>query len=176
MTDTSKINAEMDRARADFHRLLDTAPRAELRQPSDGTKWTNEQLLFHLLFGYLIVRTLLPLVRAFARLPDGASSRFAAMLDAATGPFHLINYAGSCGGARVLGHRGMDRAMDKVVAGLQASLARESETTLARGMHFPAGWDPYFADFMTVRDIYHYATQHYDHHRRQLTLSSAQPT
>jgi hypothetical protein len=23
---------------------------------------------------------------------------------------------------------------------------------------------------MTIRDVYHYPTQHYDHHRRQLTL------
>ena len=32
-------------------------------------------------------------------------------------------------------------------------------------MHFPVGWDPYFEDVMTVRDVYHYPTQHYDHHR-----------
>jgi hypothetical protein len=31
---------------------------------------------------------------------------------------------------------------------------------------------------MTVKAVYHYATQHYDHHRRQLTLAStaAAPT
>jgi hypothetical protein len=42
---------------------------------------------------------------------------------------------------------------------------------MARGMHFPIGWDPYFTDFMTLLDIYHYPTQHYNHHRRQLTLA-----
>jgi hypothetical protein len=40
-------------------------------------------------------------------------------------------------------------------------------------MHFPVGWDPYFRDFMTLRDVFHYPTQHYDHHRRQLTLGTA---
>ena len=40
-------------------------------------------------------------------------------------------------------------------------------------MHFPVGWDPYFRDFMTMLEVYHYPTQHYDHHRRQLTLASA---
>ena len=64
-----EICAELDRARADFRDLLDTATVAELRQPSDGTKWTNEQLLFHMLFGYLLVRNLRLLVLAFARLP-----------------------------------------------------------------------------------------------------------
>jgi hypothetical protein len=34
---------------------------------------------------------------------------------------------------------------------------------------------PYFKDYMTSRDVYHYPTQHYDHHRQQLTLASARP-
>jgi hypothetical protein len=38
-------------------------------------------------------------------------------------------------------------------------------------MHFPTRWDPYFRDLMTVADVYRYPGQHYDHHRRQLTLS-----
>jgi hypothetical protein len=46
------------------------------------------------------------------------------------------------------------------------------ENSLNRGMHFPVGWDPYFNDYMTLRDVYHYATQHYDHHRHQLTLAA----
>jgi hypothetical protein len=40
-------------------------------------------------------------------------------------------------------------------------------------MHFPVGWDPYFKDSMTLLEVYHYPTQHYDHHRRQLTLVAA---
>jgi hypothetical protein len=38
-------------------------------------------------------------------------------------------------------------------------------------MHFPVGWDPYFKDSMTLLEIYHYPTQHYHHHRQQLTLA-----
>ena len=63
------IAAEMERARVDFHHLLDNATNAELRAGTDGTKWTNEQLLFHMLFGYLLVRNLLILVKACTRLP-----------------------------------------------------------------------------------------------------------
>ena len=166
------IAEEIRGARADFHRLLDGATKAELRERSDGTRWTNEQLLFHMLFGYLVVRTLLWLVRVFARLPDGFSRAFARALDAATRPFHVVNYVGSLGGARVLGHRGMHRTMDSVSASLVHTLERSSERQLARGMHFPVGWDPYFRDYMTVQDVLHYATQHYDHHRRQLTLEA----
>jgi hypothetical protein len=41
-------------------------------------------------------------------------------------------------------------------------------------MHFPTSWAPYFRDTMSVFDVYHYGTQHFDHHRKQLTLSAGQ--
>ena len=171
--DKEQICAEMDRVRNDFRALLDTATVAELRKPTEGTKWNNEQLLFHMLFGYLLVRNLRLLVGVFSRLPDDASKRFAALLDAGTRPFHVINYAGSLFGARALGYPRMERLMDRVLSSLVASLRAQPERALDRGMHFPVGWDPYFKDYMTLRDVYHYATQHYDHHRRQLTLAGA---
>jgi hypothetical protein len=168
--DTTGIRLEMDRVRVDFHDLVDSATVRELRRPTAGTKWTNEQLLFHMVFGYLLVRNLLVLVRGFSRLPDGASCRFAASLNAGTRPFHVVNYVGSLGGVRVLGYPGTERLMDRTIGALQLSLERASDAELRRSMHFPVGWDPYFEDVMSVRDVYHYPTQHYDHHRRQLTL------
>jgi len=63
--------------------------------------------------------------------------------------------------------------MDLVVGRLQRFVTNANVEALSRGMHFPTGWDPYFADFMTLRQIYHYPTQHYIHHRRQLTLAGA---
>src|SRR3954451_17665420 len=116
----------MQRAAADFRALLDNATSAELRRGSNGTRWTNEQLLFHMLFGYLLVRNLLTLVRIMGLLPDTVSRRFAAALNAATRPFHVVNYVGSLGGARVLGHAGMERTMDWVTSSLARSLERRS--------------------------------------------------
>jgi hypothetical protein len=171
--DKEQICAEMDRVRNDYRELVDTATVAELRKPTDGTKWNNEQLLFHMLFGYLLVRNLRILVRGFSHLPEGASQRFAALLDAGTAPFHVINYVGSLFGALILGYARMERLMDRVVSDLQTSPRAQPVRALDRGMHFPVGWDPYFRDHMTLRDVYHYATQHYDHHRQQLTLARA---
>ena len=165
------IAAEMERARDDFHHLLDNATGAELRAGTNGTKWTNEQLLFHMVFGYLLVRRLLLLVHGLSHLPDGASRRFAATLNAGTRPFHTVNYVGSLGGMRVLGYRRVERLMERTIRALQASLDRASDAELRRAMHFPVGWDPYFTDVMTVRDVYHYPTQHYDHHRCLLYTS-----
>jgi hypothetical protein len=169
--DEEQIRVEMDRVRNDYRELLDTAAVAELRERTDGTKWSNEQLLFHMLFGYLLVRNLRLLVWVFSRLPDNASKRFAALLNAGTRPFHVVNYVGSLFGARALGYPRMERLMDRVLSSLQASMRAQSARSLERGMHFPVGWDPYFKDYMTLRDVYHYPTQHYDHHRQQLTLA-----
>ena len=84
--DTTDIRTEMDRVRADFRELVDSATVRDLRRPTNGTKWTNEQLLFHMVFGYVLVRNLLVLVRGFCRLPDEASRRFAVTLNAGTRP------------------------------------------------------------------------------------------
>jgi hypothetical protein len=173
--DRTTVLTELDRVRRDFRALLEHADASDLRRRSDGTRWTNRQLLFHMLFGYLLVATLRQLVWAFAHSPSPISRGFAHGLDAATRPFHVINYLGSLGGGRLLGRSGMAWLMDTVVSRLQRSLRRAPDPALARGMHFPVHWDPYFHDFMTVLEVYHYGTQHYDHHRRQLTLTSTRP-
>ena len=67
----------------------------------------------------------------------------------------------------------MGRLMDSTLGHLRASLEGQSERTLALAMHFPTGWDPYFNDVMTIADVYRYPTQHYEHHRRQLTTRRA---
>lgn len=164
------VREEMERARQTFHRLLEHAPAADLHRPADGTRWTNEQLLFHMLFGYLIVRALLVLARIFGRLPGGASTAFARLLDTARTPFNLINYAGSCLGARVIPASHMGARFDRVVAALERHLEREPDSALRRGMYYPTSWDPFFTSYMTLYDLYRYPTQHFDFHRRQLTL------
>lgn len=171
--DRAAIASDMDAARARLHALLDAADAADLRRRSDGTRWTNEQLLFHMVFGYLVVRALLPLVRVLGRLPAPVGRGFAALLDAATRPFHQVNYWGSVVGARVFNHVRMGRVADHTLAALQRSLQREPEAALRRGMPFPTRWDPYFTPYMTLADVYRYPTRHFEHHRRQLTLDGA---
>jgi DinB superfamily len=171
--DRRDIDAELERVTADFHRLLDSATHADLRMPTNGTKWTNKQLLFHMLFGFILVRALMPLVKAFGRLPPTVSRKFAAILNAGTRPFHVINYLSALPGGTVLGSHAMGKLMDGTIEHLRGRLAQESDQTLELAMHFPVGWDPYFKDTMTVADVYHYPTQHYDHHRRQLTTRRA---
>lgn len=168
--DRQAVYDDYARARETFHRVLADASKDDLARPTRGTKWTNQQLLWHMLFGYMVVRALLILVRVFGRLPRRASKMFARVLNAATAAFDLVNYLGPCGAVTVFGPRRMGAAFDRVTGSLQRRLAAESETDLARGMHYPVRWDPFFKDFMTLADIYRYPTQHFDFHHRQLTL------
>ena len=172
--DRAALAAELQRARVDFHELLAEAERENgWRQPTRDTRWTNEQLLFHMVFGYMVVQRLLVLVRVLGRLPDNVSRVFAGALNAATTPFHAINYYGSCAAARVYNRHRMGAKLDRVIASLQRKLAREHDEAFPRGMHYPTRWDPFFNDHMTLEDIYRYPGQHFDFHARQLTINSA---
>ena len=168
--DRQPIHEELERVRLDLHRLVEQATALDLRRRTHGTRWTNGQMLWHMVFGYVIVWRLLPGVRMFGRLPDGFSRRFAAALNAGTRPFHVINYLGGCGGALVFHGPRLTRLLDRTVNQLHRRLDAESEASLGRRMHFPIQWDPFFAEAMTVADVYRYGTQHYDLHRTQLTL------
>jgi hypothetical protein len=168
------ITADLERARVEFHRLLAEGQRHDAwTKPTRGTGWTNEQLLFHMVFGYMIVQRLLVLVRVFNWLPDQVSCLFARALNAVTRPFDVINYYGSCAAALVYNRRRMGAKMDRVIAALQHKLARERDESLHRSMHFPTRWDPFFKDYMTLQDVYRYPGQHFDFHERQLNLNSA---
>ncbi|MGC0386683.1 DinB family protein [Streptomyces sp. SAI-129] len=168
--DRQAVRDDYARARQTFHALLDTAAHSGLDHPSNGTRWSNRQLLWHMLFGYIITRVLLVVARAFSRLPRRLSRGFAWLLDAGTKPFDVINYLGPCGAARIISPQRMGAMLDKVTGALERRLAADSEAGLARGMHYPVRWDPFFKDFMTLADIYRYPTQHFDFHQRQLTL------
>jgi DinB superfamily len=168
--DRAAAMAEMEQARLDFSQLVRGAGPADLRRRSEGTRWTNQQLLFHMLLGYLIVRALLPLARLFGRLPGPASTAFAWLLDCARKPFHVINYLGSCAGARIIPPPRMPGVLDRVTGALQHRLQQETGAALGRGMRYPTTWDPYFTSYMTLAELYHYPTRHYRHHRQQLTV------
>jgi hypothetical protein len=172
VTDREAIRDDYRQARHAFEQLLTHATPEDLRRRTNGTKWTNEELLFHMLFGYLVVRTLRPLVHLFAVLPRPVNRLFAAVLDAGTRPFDVINYLGSHWGARVVNHRRMARLFDKSLAVLLTHLDNEPDTHLAGVMQFPTRWDPFFKEHMTLLDVYRYPTRHLTFHQAQLTLPS----
>jgi DinB superfamily len=169
--DRDAIAADLERARATFHHLLAAADPDKWRTPTQGTRWTNEQLLFHMVFGYMVVVRLLPLVRVMGRLPDPLSTTYARLLNAAAAPFHQINYYASCAAAVVYNRRRMGTKLDRVIAALQHRLAGETDQDLRCGMHFPPRWDPFFTDHMTIEELYRYPGRHFDFHAKQLSFT-----
>ena len=154
---------------AELEACLAAATAPWLQRRSAGTRWSNEELLYHMVFGYMVVLALLPLVRLFSRLPPAANRGFAWLLNAGTGPFDVVNYWGSRAGALVFNRRRMARKLRRVTAALERRLARETPERLRRTMSFPWRWDPFFHSRMSLADVYTYATDHFDFHAGQLS-------
>jgi hypothetical protein len=87
----------------------------------------------------------------------------------------VINYWGSCLGARIIPASRMGARFDRVTAALERHLDREPDPALRRGMHYPTSWDPFFTGYMTLYDLYRYPTRHFDFHSRQPTLHDQDP-
>jgi len=167
--DKQAVHAELERVRQSFARHVAEMSPEDLQRTSNGTRWSNKQLLFHMLFGYMLVLTLLRMVKVLGRCPRWLTKPFAALLNSLTTPFHWVNYMGSVGGGSVFDSEHMQRRLERVTKKLEWDLDKQSAEQLARGMYYPIRWDPYFKEYMTLADIYHYPTQHYDHHDRQLS-------
>ena len=65
----------------------------------------------------------------------------------------------------------MAALMDTTINALSQRLTTEKSDELTLTMQFPSRWDPYFEPTMSVLDVYHYGTKHYNHHRDQLTYA-----
>jgi hypothetical protein len=122
-----------------------------------------------MMFGYMILWSLIWLVKFFGRMPMKVSVIFAAALNFLTGPFNTANFLGSRFGARGYPYDRMGAKFDRVVKSLHRRLTAESAAALRRQMCFPVRWDPFFKERMTLADVYHYPAQHFEFHSRQLS-------
>lgn len=156
--------------RDDFDQLVAGAAPADLDRASDGTRWTNRELLFHMWFGQRITRAIIVLMGLTSRLPRRFDAAFAWVLRAATTPYNWTNYVGAVGGARVVGLRRARRWMRADTDWILRWATRASQRDVSRGMAVPVAWDPYFAPWMSRADVLAWAPKHYRHHRAQLTL------
>lgn len=156
----------------ELERWLAGASDADLGRRSAGTRWTNEELLFHMVFGYMVVQALLPLVRFFGVLPAPFSRAFARILNAGTAPFDVVNYLGSKAAALVFNRKRMAAKLRRVTRSLERRMGRETAAAMARGMSFPDRWDPFFLPWMSLADVYAYPIEHFDFHATQLSLDA----
>lgn len=64
----------------------------------------------------------------------------------------------------------MVRRMDRVTQTLGRSLRKASDDLLDHGMYYPTKWDPFFREHITILELYHYPTQHFEFHKAQLRI------
>lgn len=166
------VRADLEWVRDDFDHLVSNVATGDLDAPTNGTKWTNRGLLFHLWFGQRIARSFIPLIGGFSRLPPGASRAWARLLAGVTKPYEWVNYIASAAGGRLVPIQVTRAWMRRDTDALIRWAEQASPADLARGMSVPPSWDPYFLPWMSRADLLAWAPKHYRHHRAQLTLES----
>lgn len=140
--------AEFEAARLGFHALLDSLSDEELRHPSRNGAWTNQQIIFHMALGFFLLPSLILIALLFGRLPAPASRCFAALLNAAVGPFNIVNSLGPRAAGNAFTAAGLSKIFDRV-HGITVKLIKAlPEENLALGMHYPERWDPLFRNYM----------------------------
>ena len=163
-----KLRDDLETAQQEFHEMMAMVPNEAWTAPSKNPGWTNGQLLFHILLGFILVRPLASLLVFSGHLPGSWSRVFAGLLDWSTPLFHRINAIGPRAAARILGRRGVARKFDQVHRGVLALLERVQPRQWALAMHYPVRWDPRFRQDMGLEDLFRYPVSHLRHHRSQL--------
>jgi DinB family protein len=164
-----EIRAEFEKTRSQFHAILGSLSEADWRAPSGNPAWTNGQLLFHMMFAFMLVPALFFMIRFWSRRPERYSRAFARMLDASTPVFNWINALGPHLGACLYGCRRIGAKYDRVHRAILRRLDALADDEWARGMYYPRRWDPIFGDFMTFEDLFRYPGAHFRHHLRHLS-------
>ena len=140
-------------------------------EPSHNPGWTNGQLLFHVMLGFVLVLPLARLLVLFGRLPRVVSRTFAGVLNLATPVFNRVNAIGPRPGARLLGKTGVLRQFDRVHARILARLERIRPGEWSLTMPYPTRWDPRFRSAMRLENLFQYPVDHLRHHRAQLRVT-----
>jgi hypothetical protein len=165
--------AEFEAARLGFHALLNSLTDEDLHRPSSNPAWTNQQILFHIAVGFFLLPSLIRLVLFFGRLPSFVSQGFAAILNAAVGPFNAVNALGPKAGGNAFSRTSLLQTFDQV-HGLSTKIVRAlPEEALALGMYYPERWDSLFRSYMTVVDIVRFPVHHLYLHVGHVTRSGS---
>jgi hypothetical protein len=160
----TSLLSELEDSRLTFHTLLNSLSDEDLQRVSRNPPWTNKQILFHMVFGFFLLPSLIIIVLLFGRLPRTFSKLFATLLNMTVRPFNVINSLGPRGGGRVFTRKGLSKVYDWVFAFIVRLLQLLPEDELKRGMHYPTRWDPLFSDYMTLAEIFRFPVRHFYFH------------
>jgi hypothetical protein len=163
-----QLRSELDAAWREFHEMAAAITEERWTLPSHNPGWTNGQVLFHVLLGFILVLPLANLIIVFGHLPKSFSRAFAAVLNLSTPFFHVVNAIGPRAAARALGRAGVIARFDKVHRAIQRRLDRVTDRQWQLTMAYPTRWDPRFRADMRLEHLFAYPIAHLRHHRGQL--------
>ena len=163
-----EISAELEAARAKFHKSLSALSEQDFQRQSLNAGWTNGEILAHMTFGFIIINVLLPMARLWGRLPKGSSKWFAWLLNAFTGPFNWINALGARGQGKFFTHQRVGKIYDWAYFSLLRKINLIRDNEWEHGMYYPTKWDSNFNDFMTLEKLFHYPVIHFNFHLTQI--------
>ncbi len=167
------ILAELLAARTVFHKLIETLPERDFHQQSLNPGWTNGEILAHMTFGFIIINVLLPMARAWGRLPQGSSRWFAWLLNAATRPFNWFNALGARGQGKFFTHQRIGKIYDQAYFALLRKINSIRADEWEHGMYYPTKWDSNFDEFMTLEKLFHYPVIHFNFHLTQIARAKS---
>src|SRR5215831_1608035 len=104
----------------------------------------------------------------FGRFPRQCSKAFAALLNLGTPLFRRVNAMGPQIGSRIYDRNRIGSMYDRVYARIVTRLNSLGDEELAQGMFYPTRWDPGFAEYMKLEDLFVYPTKHLKHHAWQI--------
>ena len=163
-----EIRAELEAARAKFHKALSSLSEQDFQRQSLNSGWTNGEILAHMTFGFIIINVLLPMARLWGRLPKSSSKWFAWLLNAFTGPFNWINALGARGQGKFFTHNRIGKICDRTYFALLKKINSIKNDEWGCGMYYPTKWDSNFSEFMTLEKLFHYPVIHFNFHLEQI--------
>lgn len=163
---------EYEKTHQDFHSLLNSISEEDLKKKSLNSGWTNGEILFHMLLGFIILYSLIPLTRIFGKLPKSFSKVFAALLNLSTPLFNWMNALGARGGGTIFNQSKTSKRFNKTYDALIRKLNSINDDEWNKGMHYPTKWDSLFDDYMTLEKLFYFPLKHFKYHLKQINTGS----
>src|SRR5262245_30952366 len=132
-----RIRDELEATGGQFHALFGSLSAADWDEPSRNRAWTNGQLIFHMLFAFMLIPSLFRLVRFWSHLPDRYSRALARVLALSTPLFNRVNALGPRGQAAIFGRRRAESIYDSVHRSMLRKVDSIVDDDWGRGMNYP---------------------------------------
>ena len=168
-----RLMIELESTRSTFLAVIDALSTEDLQRSSNIAGWTNGEILFHMAFGFLIIPSLVRMIRFWSLFPKSFSKPFAALLDVSTPLFNWINALGPHLGARIYVGNSVGKKYGRAYVKIVRMLKSSTDTDLAAGMYYPKRWDPLFGSYVTLEELFHYPSAHLLSHLEQVRTEQA---